>query len=632
MPSYNTLIIDGKTQQVFLLNFLNRDRGFYAVSSLNGDFTTDPIHINCPFFTGTDFEVGGTPSSTLSFTLQNDGMPFSGFAFGEAQAYIGVLFDDTAVAGAGQTSTLSDGNTVKFRDANFGNDMSIGVTQIPDTQDTCFAIADMTEGADGYIYFVDSYDHLRKVNLGNFSDDTDLGSASEFFLQQNRKASNGNYKLISFDYAQIVEAGNYEYTVYYNGHVKTYDCDQIGTYNVTKPTSTSTKTIDVSDAFDRMRYLDVSCGTFVSDLWSMYGQKSCTAEQFRAYLETCIGNTISYQNNPVALTSINLPLYMLSDTYYSYRELLGFLAGALGGIARCTSSGAFIIDILPTTSTTPIATIPLTQIAANGYERADYYAHEVGYVELQRTDGGYFLSGVLNPGGVVYQLVGNPLLDEDGMQDADLLTVIGNYSHYHEDHPITVALTELNPAFCFKLSDVFVEKMYDPGNYDSMTIWETDLYWCGKTYGSIRNGGSEYRDRLTSDDVNSANAYSAGAQVNTAKRDNVILLATTTNATPTEYDMTVNPFALKNYSCFLLVLSNNGRVLVSSNIPLDMIGDPSTAGYNDSLPSWWDKAHQAAHRTGNSAGVKFDLPNWKCKLIAESPVGETWEARLYGIR
>lgn len=471
-----TEFIDQTTPQVFVLKFIDESEGVNVLASTNGDFTTDPIEIHRPFMTGVDFSVGEVPSATLSCTLQNADKRYAGFPFGEAYSFIGYKDTETAVA----TFTVN-GHTIELNDAS--TDIEIDGTPITDTRMVTSAVVSEIYGYDAYLFFIDDYGNTRKINTDDITDDTTLGGSTAFF--QNLIESHDN----RITYVQVAE--EYQepaaYQVWENGVQTNYEVMPMGVYNLERPRSTSTLTINITDAFDRTRQFDISCGTFVADEKTKYPTLRCSAGDLAHDIMDVFGYDL-YLGSVFHNTTIRLD--WLTNEAYTYRQLLKFAAEACCSNIYCNNCGEFDGYYLGAGIT--FGQIPDTMIASNGYDRADYSTHSCQEVELYKADDTVFISGGQGPGYNNYVIRDNPLVDENTLQDCNFTNGLYQYPTYH---PVSVDVTELDPSIFRHANDTIDIMNIYTGSYENVPIWEVNIYWCGKTYGSIISGGEEYRMR-----------------------------------------------------------------------------------------------------------------------------------------
>ena len=468
--------IDQKTPQVFILKFLDESEGVNVLASTNGDFTTDPIAINRPFMTGVDFAVGEVPSATLSCTLQNADKRFSGFPFGEAYTFIGYKDTETSVA----TFTVN-GHTIDLADAS--NDIEIDGSPVGYTRMSTAAVISEVYSYDAYLYCIDDNNDVRKINIEDITDDTTLGGCTDFF--KNLIDSHDN----RITYIQCAEeyGDPVAFTVWEDGTQTDYFLDPVGVYSIERPRSTSTLTIDITDAFDRARQFDKTCGAFVSDEKATYPSMRCSAADFINDIMTVFGymyySTLVAQNTTIRLD-------WLTEEAYTYRQLLSFAAEACCSNLYANSCGEFDSYYLGAGGS--FGQFPDTMIAADSYDRADFMTQRCQEVELYKANNTIFISGGYGPGYNNYVIQNNPVMDENTLQDCQFTDGLYYYPTYH---PVTVDLTELDPDI-FRAANKTVDIMnIYSGSYETVPIWEVNIYWCGKTYGQIISGGEEYRKR-----------------------------------------------------------------------------------------------------------------------------------------
>ena len=473
--SFADHILDGVTPQVFLLAFDDKTVGFNLLSSLEGDFTTDPVEINRPFLTGDKTRFGCVPSATMSCTLQNADNRYSGFPFGKARAYIGTYEGDTTV-GTFQVNGINIIIGGGMRD-----ELVIGSDEIPDTSGVtvCYIFSLVSTY---YAYFIDDNGKVRQVDIEDTTNDTVLGDPCQFFT----KACSKDYAVVYLETWDEIH-GTFNLHLYDGQKESLYELCPVGVFNISRPRSTSTVTISITDAFDDMRRLDVSCGDFVQHIQTLYPGGSCLVGDFVDELLT----DFSYQYW-VTYPTVYVRTDLFNRKDYTYRELLHYAAEAMCKCVYFDAVGDLEFQdpaedpLVPPPEWQDSAIFPMTRIMANGYDRADFTTGYYDGVNLYMTDGTVWLSGTYTEE-ELYVITENPLIDPSTLQDADYISRVGHLPVYH---PMTVTATELNPALR-PGAVVSVQNIYT-GNYELAPAWEIDIIWAGKTYGTVIAGGVEH--------------------------------------------------------------------------------------------------------------------------------------------
>lgn len=471
------------TPQIFLLSFLDKTNGYNLLSSLEGDFTINTIHISRPYFTGANWRFGCVPSATFSCSLQNYDKRFVGFPYGKAEAYAGLFDSETDSPYAGEIATIN-GKQIEINQ-NFDN-VDVDGVAIPDTKNTqtVFVYFKNGEGVNYYIYLIDDNDKVRQIALADLSDDTVLGDPCDYFT----KACSVTGGKIIYLYTDIDKVGLHTYTVYYRSKITVYDLIPVGVFTIEQPRSSSTNTIDILDAYDPMRDLDLDCGSFVEDIQTRYGN-NCSADEF---IDAILGDAFGIYYNSGVDPNIRVPLNKFTRKDYSFRELLSFACEA----AMCNAyyDGAGVLLILPVSTYESDVEdntgyqVPKTRIVADGYDAADYYTCQANGVVLFQTDGEVFKFGstYLEIGN--YVIRDNPLFDVQYYWNSDFLTQVVHFAQYH---PMIIDLTEFNPAVEPRRA-VTVQNIYTD-QYQTAPIWQLDIYWNGKTSATITCGGEKVR-------------------------------------------------------------------------------------------------------------------------------------------
>jgi len=489
--AYEDLVIDQKTPQAFFLSFADLRGGYNVASSLDGDFTTDPIIINRPFMTGQNFKCGNTAASDISCSFENSDGRFTGYPFAEAAAFIGVKYSESVYANAGQMAEIevlgSTAFEVEFASISGIGNMVINNVVIPDTATTAFA-AVHTSNSDnpGTVYFVDDNGKARKFEVST-STDTIIGDPYHLFAV---KAGQEN-KIVHLceQLFDTTDAPYSSFTVFENDLVTVYQVAPVGVFDLVRPTSTTSRTIEITSAPDKMHRLDRVSGDFVQWVKQRNGS-SCTIEHLRDELNAYFGTGVDiHYNGTYPNATVRLDWM---DNYSTARDIVGWLAEAMGCNAWYNNSGDLWFVDLPDATDPPYLTIPAEQIVSDGYERADYAVLELGSIELYKGDGSFWQSGSTQYSvwGNNYVISGNPLLTESTLQDVDYIDKLQRYT-YNQYHPLTVELTELNPML-LPGELVEVENIYT-GVDELIPVWEISIAWSGKTYGTIKAGGTEYR-------------------------------------------------------------------------------------------------------------------------------------------
>lgn len=474
--SFSDHILDGVTPQVFLLAFDDKTQGFNLLSSLEGDFTTDAISINRPYFTGYLPRFGCVPSATLNCTLQNADRRFLDFPFGKARAYIGTYEGKTTV------STFQVDGVDIVPGGGQGDELVIGTTDIQDTRgiQNIFIFGLLQTY---YVYLVDENDKVRKISVTDPTDDTIVGDPCPFFAQICSKHDFQITLLDTWDEFQ----GTFELHVFDGQEDALYALCPVGVYNIVRPRSTSTNTIGITDAFDGMRRLDVSCGNFVQRIQTLYPGGTCLVGDFVDELLSDF-NYQYFVTYPTVYVRTNL--FQKRD--YTYRELLKFATEAMCKNLYFDAVGNLEFtdpreDPLPTPPEWQTSAIfPETRIVANSYDRADYTTCQYNGVFLYMTNGTEWQSGSFVESDV-YVISDNPLIDESTLQDANYVARAQRLPSYH---PVTFGATEMNPAL-LPGSVISVQNIYT-GNYELSPVWNINILWAGKTYGVLTAGGEEH--------------------------------------------------------------------------------------------------------------------------------------------
>lgn len=489
--AYADLVIDQVTPQAFFLSFKDERYGYNVASSLDGDFTTDPITINRPFMTGPNFKCGNTAASDISCTFENIDGRFSGFSFAEAKAYIGVLYSDTYSVNAGKIAEIQELGSVAF-EIEFGSgggNMYIDNAEIPDTTTTKFAAVHSVSSTDpAIVFFVDDNGKARSY-VPSTGTDTVLGDPCHFFSEKALQ----EYKVVHLDEWSFEdydsEAPYSSYTVYENNRIVVYQIAPVGVFDLVRPMSTTSRTIEITSSPDKMHRLDRVSGDFVQWVRARNGS-SCTIEHLRDELNAYFGAGVDIHYNDTYPTA-TVRLDWMSN-YSTARDIVGWLAEAMVCNVWYNNQGELYFVKLPAYDDPPFLQIPAEQIVSDGYDRADFAVEELGNIELYKGDGSYWKSGTSpwSVWGNNYVISGNPLMTENTVTDVDYLAALQHYT-YNKYHPQTVALTELDPML-LPGELVEVENIYT-GLGETIPVWEISIVWCGKTYGTITAGGLEYR-------------------------------------------------------------------------------------------------------------------------------------------
>ena len=482
---FKTKVIDRETPQMFLLDFVNSGV-FEFLSSVDGDFTTAPITIEDLAYTNQNIEFGCCPAHTLSCTLQNTDLRFSGYGFGEAQAYIGVVTAKTAstVSASGIFAEYLYGGINYTLWVNFSGE-TITVDDNLGGLSTYSMPADYVAAyvRGKYLYMVGETD----TYVVDITDGTQTTEATAKIMAVKTSASIALWvenpdNSITLTYAAKDAVSG----VYYD---TTYELCPMGVFNIIKPKQTTTARIEINDAYDRMRKLDADASSFISQLVF-----PTTVQQL--FYDICSDAGVPYNAN-----SLTIPISenRIPSATYSYRDLLYYVAEDALCIARADRNGKMELVTTPDSNSLPVATIPDTQIMADGFLINDYYTAQITKMRIKDIDGNMSEYAVaVAPYENIYTFLGNPFLTYRPIMP----TVLYDMWTYK---PMTVDLTELDPSID---SNDIVMISYDGTNY-YIPIMKQTIVWCGKTFGEYIATGDEYRQPETVEDIEAYNGYIA---------------------------------------------------------------------------------------------------------------------------
>lgn len=472
--SFSDHITDQVTPQIFIMAFEDRTEEFDLLTSIDGDFTTDPIEISRPYYADVNVQLGSACSSSISLTLQNTSQKFNGFGFGRALTYIGTKEDVEQEQGM-TLGTYSIDITP--------SGLLLNNTYIQDADDVTAVYVYSLFGGTYYAYFVDDNDKVRRIELNDLTNDVVLGDPSDLFAFASTKHQIA--ALVVGD--EIGDA--FDYYVNDGSDTTHYELCPVGVFNIGRPRSTSTNTINITNAFDDMSLMDASCGSFISTIKAAHPSGHCSVQTF---VDALLNDfTFPYY---ASWPNVEVRLDMFQREDYTYRELLKFALEAAAKNCYFDGTGSLEIKDPPSeplqTPASPFRIIPKTQIAAGTYDRADYFSGYIDGVHLYKTNNTEWISlGAPATSKNIYVITGNPLIDENTLQDANFVNIVEHLPMYH---PVTVQLTEFNPAI-EQSATMSIQNIYTD-QYELVPSWQIDIYWSGKTYAVVMANGEIYRN------------------------------------------------------------------------------------------------------------------------------------------
>ena len=437
--SFHNLVTDGVTEQcLFLIEcsgngspFLN----FYF--SGDGDMTVDGATFTDELTSGDNYGLGCIPSRTMSVALMNEDGHLNGHSYGWISAHIGVSTnhtDLTPVSGvyaslAYQGEEQSWDGLYECRTTGFYRD------------NTLVYAGDCTgafTAGDGYFYFIliengspVAYEYDTVADTTHALSDTALGnSVTDDFLN---KFAEGRIVVLDLYNRMLIDV--------HTDYSDTYSLANMGHFRVDKPSKTMGKTVNISDAFDMIRELDVDASSFltastVTNGWDLFYDIYQYFHIEYVFSNGCIRSRL--EALPVNITE-------LAKNSYTFRKLLSYLFEAVGCNARLKTREGYQDDpglyiYLPYDEKRPMSyPIGAARIAAGSLEIQEYVSHAVDRVSVKSLDGETTMYPSV--GDYCYTYDGNPFTSKANN------TLFGYVRQIPQYQPMTFSLLEADPSF-----------------------------------------------------------------------------------------------------------------------------------------------------------------------------------------
>jgi hypothetical protein len=512
-PQFHSLVTDGDTEQVLFLSEVSEPDGisnywgywlgnFYL--STDGDMTSDGATFVDDMSQTPGYRVGLVPSRTMSVSLMNVDGYLNGHNFGWMSAHIGVRYDSSSITlNSGELTRYVDTlHTYSFRETGFYVD-NVQKLAYPCCGGWCtnaiYGVYYDTQANEYKVFEYEWMDDFFETLDYESTYNRQLTEASiEKFRNGRFFASDVHYPIGQNDsyYAMLHDTRGGETTSYY--------ITDVGTFFVNRPSKTMRKVIDIHEAFDAMRLLDVDATPVL---------QTSSATNAKTLLEDIIdycGFQIQYSDGLVQtdpqdrLTAISVNIAELSKNAYTCRRLIALMLEAVGCNARARTTtitslpnGIFIYS--PIQEGTGLWGVTADHIAANGLETEEYTTEAFDCVRVKTMDNSvevYPTSG----GNLVYEINANPFVPH---ATSALLGYIADIPTYV---PMSVEAIEADPSF--QIGDLtFIYP--DPDDQTvvyRIPITSQTVRFRGKTFATIEACGTDNDIGYVTDNYTDTNA------------------------------------------------------------------------------------------------------------------------------
>ena len=474
--NFSTLIRDGVSKQDCILYFPDAGLGGTWFMGQHGAFEAGGVTFREEAFSNGYLECGSTLGRTMSVNLMNPNRMLSGFSFGKCEAYISVYY-----TGDTPEWKITDTNGYWAEiDADhklYYNDIGTPI----DTTHNWLLLTYSSQSTTIYAYSLDGYT-AEMTNGGSSITASDPWQTAALV-----NGLKGAITLRSTDYT------------YYDPDTNTagiwLTCP-MGVYNVQKPTRAQKPVIEITDAYDEMKFLDRDSSIWVVDF--LTNHSSFTIYDF--YHSLCSDRGITEQSASWTNSTRNRTPANFSQSSYSYRDYVYYIAEAAYGFARMTRRGGLEIAALPTTSTAVSQTLALTDIAVNSLDVQDIETLPITKLQVKWLSGRTAEFTVQAGTGSTYTIMGNPFY-EYVLAQTDALKYQPTY------HPLSCAVIYADPAI--EVGDMV--QITDANNFIGFSpkfpLTGQTITWNGKTSAVYESDGHEEVPADTQADTTAYNTY-----------------------------------------------------------------------------------------------------------------------------
>lgn len=473
-PDFRTLIKDGESEQDCLLCFPDSGIGGTYFFGQHGAFEAGGATFAEEAFTNEYIECGSTLCRTMSVNLMNPDRMLAGFNFGKCKAYISVYYTSDS-----PEWKVTDGHD-NYAEIDADHNLYYNDAQAIDTaHDWEFLVYDSVDSYTIYAFSKDGY----TMTMTNGAYDL---TASEPW--QTATLVNGLRGALSLRTT--------EYT-FYDPDTDTagiWLMCPMGVYNVERPTRVTKPVIEITDAYDDMKYLDRD-----SSLWVvafLQNNSSFTLQQF--YNALCTDRNIVAKSGSFINSTVTKQPENFSTGSFSYRDYVYYIAEAAYSFARMDRTGGLSIKEIPQASDATAETLALTDIAVNSLDVQDISTAPITRLIIKWLSGSITehavqTGAVDNP----YSIMGNPLYSYIAAQ----LQYLADIPTYH---PISCDVIYADPSV--EVGDMI--EITDENDFIGFSprfpLMSQVITWNGKT--SARYSASGYAV-MPADNISDTIAY-----------------------------------------------------------------------------------------------------------------------------
>lgn len=501
-PQFHSLVTDGVTDQVLLLAEVEAPTDGYWNGNLylstDGDMTSDGATFSDDMSQTPGYRVGLAPSRTMSVSLMNVEGHLNGHNFGWMSAYIGAKRGSSSITlNSGEhTRYVHNLHTYSFRDTGFYVD-NVRKLSYPSYGGILFA-----QGIYGLYY--DTPSDAYKVFWYEVDDDFFETYDHPLTSAMKEKLLDGRFLSfwITFPggsddyYANFSDTRGGEKTDYY--------VTNVGTFCVNRPSKTVNQVIDINEAFDVMRLLDVDATPVLQT--SLATNAKTLLENIATYCDFKIHYSLGLvQTDPQdRLTAISVNIAELSKNTYTCRRLISLMLEAVGCNARAyttTTDGipSGILIFSPKQEGTGLWGVTADHIAANGLETEEYTTEAFDCVRVKTMDNSVEIYPSLG-GNLVYEINANPFVPH---ATSALLGYIADIPTYV---PMSVEAIEGDPSFQIGDLTFIYPDPDDPAVVYRIPITSQTVRFRGKTFSTIEACGTDNDIGYVTDNYTDTNA------------------------------------------------------------------------------------------------------------------------------
>lgn len=503
---FHTLVTDGSTEQILLLVecVANGSLLFNYYLSSDGDMSTDGATFTDELSSGDNYALGCVPSRTMKVSLMNIDGHLNGHSYGWLHAFIGVLInheDETFASGVNAAYDYISGvqdwdGLYECRTDGFYRDNTL-----IDGSGNCTGAFTSDDGV--FYYFIED----------NGKTSCYVYDCSNGITRPIEDTQGGNYitedfigKFTGDGHIVNVSPGGRLYIDIHHEYSDSYRLCDMGHFRVDRPSRTLGKTVEITDAFDPIRELDVDASSVLASTNAADGYALLTA----LLSDGGLGFTLASDAIGTRLHGIAVDPTELQKNSYTCRKLISYLLEAVGCNGRLRTGTNNLYVYTPFDAKDTLAyPIYESRIASASLEVQEYVSHAVDRVSVKNLAGDTTMYPSV--GNWCYAYDGNPFVDKATAMQFYYARQIPNYQ------PMHFSLLEADPSFqagdLVKVEVAFDEEMELADSYDrTITDYALDLitvtpnegkwtiplmaqtiHWNGKASAEYEAKGSEER-------------------------------------------------------------------------------------------------------------------------------------------